>query len=89
MIGNGEIWFGEIDAKTNAETHWVQRVIAINFNVGKPSPSPAENEERGIEQQAQMTEDCFYLRNGFTSATVPTPIPSLATYEKIIPFLSK
>jgi hypothetical protein len=44
----------------------------------------------GIEQQAQMTEDYFYLLNGdSSSSTIPTPTPSLATYEKIIPFILK
>jgi hypothetical protein len=60
-----------------------------NYNYAGPNFGKLPFSAYGIEQQAQMTEDYFFLRSGFFSSTVPTPIPSLATYEKILPFLPK
>jgi RHS repeat-associated protein len=60
-----------------------------NYAYAGPNFGKLAFSDYGIEQQAQMAEDYYYLRNGSTSATVPTPTPSLSTYEKIIPFLPK
>ncbi|HEY5910420.1 MAG TPA: RHS repeat-associated core domain-containing protein, partial [Verrucomicrobiae bacterium] len=66
----------------------VLRGLYRNYNYAGPNFGKTVFSDYGIEQQAQMTEDYFYLRNGNSSSpTIPRPTPALATYEKILPFL--
>jgi len=66
----------------------VLRGLYRNYNYAGPNFGSLAFSDYGIEQQAQMTEDYFYLRNGdSSSSTIPAPVPRLATYEKILPFL--
>jgi hypothetical protein len=67
----------------------VLRGLYRNYNYAGPNFGRLAFRDYGIEQQAQMTEDYFYLKNGNSSPTVPTPTPPLTTYEKILPFLPK
>ena len=61
-----------------------------NYEYAGPNFGRLAFSDYGIEQQAQMTEDYFYIRNGeYRSSTIPFPTPSLSTYEAIIPFLSR
>lgn len=61
-----------------------------NYKYAGPNFGKLAFSEYGIEQQAQMTEDYFYLKNGFVDTEfTPVPTPPLSTYEKILPFLPK
>lgn len=60
-----------------------------NYKYAGPNFGKISFDQYGIEQQVQMVEDYYLIKVGYTSDYTPKPTPSLATYEKIIPFLRK
>jgi len=67
----------------------VLRGLYRNYNYAGPNFGRLAFGDYGIEQQAQMTEDYFYLRNGDSSSpTIPRPTPPVNTYQRILPFLN-
>jgi hypothetical protein len=58
-----------------------------NYKYAGPNFGKLAFRDYGIEQQAEMTEDYFYLRNGYQNWSMPMPTPPISTYEKVLPFL--